>query len=90
MNDDPNLVYSNHGADIDIDGYRFEVQIFRAEHEAEWLLEVVDREGTSHVWDDLFVDDKEAFDAALSTIEQEGAHNFMQNGSNVVPLRPQM
>ncbi len=49
MEDDPNLVYSSHGADIDIDGYRFEVQIFRAEHEAEWLLEVIDEVGTSHV-----------------------------------------
>lgn len=88
MNDDPKLVYSSHCADVAIDDLPFEVQIFRAEHEVEWLLEVVDREGTSHVWDDLFVDDKEAFDAALSTIEQEGAYNFMQNGSNVVPLKP--
>ena len=70
MNDDPCLVYSSHGADIDIDGYRFEVQIIRAEYGAEWLLEVIDEVGTSHVWDETFEDAKEAFDAALQTIEE--------------------
>jgi len=88
MNDDPNLVYSNHGADIDIDGYRFEVQIFRAEHDAEWLLEVIDEVGTSHVWDETFEDDKEAFKVALQTIEEEGVHDFIRGGSNVVQFKP--
>ncbi len=88
MNDDPNLVYSNHGADIDIDGYRFEVQIFRAEHEAEWLLEVIDEVGTSHVWDETFEDDREAFDAAVQTNEEEGVQDFIRGGSNVVQFKP--
>lgn len=88
MNDDPNLVYSNHGADIDIDGYRFEVQIFRAENEAEWLLEVIDEVGTSHVWDETFEDDREAFDAAVQTIEKEGVHDFIRGESNVVQFKP--
>ena len=88
MNDDPNLVYSNHGADIDIDGYRFEVQIFRAEHDAEWLLEVIDEVGTSNVWDEKFEDDEEAFKVAHQTIEEEGVPDFIRGGSNVVPLKP--
>ncbi len=88
MNDDPNLVYSSHGADIDIHGYRFEVQIFRAEHEAEWLLEVIHEVGTTHVWDGTFEDDKEAFKVAVQIIEEEGVPDFIRGGSNVVPLKP--
>ena len=88
MSDDPNLVYSSHGADIDIDGYRFEVQIFRAEHDAEWLLEVIDEVGTSHIWDETFEDDEEAFKVALQTIEEEGVPDFIRGGNKVVPLKP--
>ncbi len=88
MNDDPKLVYSSHCADVAIDGLPFEVQIFRAEHDAEWLLEVIDEVGTSHVWDETFEDDKEAFKVALQTIEEEGVHDFIRGGSNVVPLKP--
>ena len=87
MSDDPNLVYSSHGADIEIDGYRFEVQIFRAQHDAEWLLEVIDEVGTSHVWDETFEDDKEASNMAVQTIEEEGVHDFIRGGSNVVTLK---
>ncbi len=88
MNDDPKLVYSSHCADVAIDDLPFEVQIFRAEHEAEWLLEVIDEVGTSHVWDETFEDDREAFDAAVQTIEEEGVHNFIRGESNVVQFKP--
>lgn len=88
MSNDPNLVYSSHGADTEIDGYRFEVQIFRAEHDAEWMLEVIDEVGTSHVWDETFEDDREAFDVATQTIEEGGVPDSIRGGSNVVPLKP--
>lgn len=88
MNDHPNLAYSSHGADIAIDGYRFEVQIFRAEHETEWLLEVIDEVGASHVWDGTFENDMEAFEAALQTIKQEGVYDFIRSGSNVIQFKP--
>ena len=33
-------------------------------------------------------DDKEAFDAAVQTIEEEGVHDFIRGESNVVQLKP--
>ena len=45
----------------------------------------MDPEGTSHVWDDEFVSDKDALDEALEAIESEGAVAFIR-GNNVVPF----
>jgi len=68
-----------------IDGYPFSIEIYRGETEASWILEVVDHEGASHVWDDQFTSDKDARNAAIEAIEAEGAVAFMR-GDNVVPF----
>ena len=47
---------------------------------------MVDHEGTSHVWDDQFVSDKDARNTAIQAIEAEGAIAFMR-GNNVIPFR---
>jgi hypothetical protein len=47
---------------------------------------VVDDEGTSHVWDDQFVSDKDAHNTAIQAIEAEGAIAFMR-GDNVISFR---
>lgn len=43
--------------------------------------------GTSIVWDDLFEDDRAAFEEAISPIRSEGAIAFANGGSNVVPFK---
>lgn len=48
------------------------------------VLEVVDYEGTSHVWDDLFKSD--ARNAAVEALESEGGIAFMK-GDNLVLFR---
>ena len=85
-NDDPNLVTSGKSQRVSVDGYPFSIQIFRLETEKTWTLEVVDFEGTSHVWDDQFRSDKDARNAAIQAIETEGAITFMR-GNNVIPFR---
>ena len=60
--------------------------IYRLEDEDQWTLEVVDAEGTSHVWNELFDSDREARDTAIRALEQEGPQAFMR-GNNVVPFR---
>ena len=47
---------------------------------------MVDHEGTSHVWDDLFESDKDARNTAIAAIQSEGALAFMR-GDNVIPFR---
>lgn len=88
MKDDdkePNLVNSSKSMRVAIDGYRLSIEIFRLEEEQDWTLEVVDPEGTSHVWDDRFVSDGDARDTALKEIEKNGPLAFMR-GDNVVPF----
>lgn len=84
--DEPALVTSSKSQSVVVDGYRFAIEIHRMENEKSWTLEVVDIEGTSHVWDDTFNSDKDARDAALLAIETDGAVAFMR-GDNVVPFR---
>lgn len=39
--------------------------------EGQWILEVVDEENTSHVWDDRFLTDHEALVEALRALDEE-------------------
>lgn len=84
--DEPNIVTSGKSQRFVIDGYRFSVEIYRLETDTTWILEVVDHEGTSHVWDEQFTSDTDARNAALTEIESLSALAFMR-GDNVVPFR---
>ncbi|MDZ7909057.1 MAG: hypothetical protein U5N10_13080 [Gemmobacter sp.] len=84
--DEPNMVNSGKSQRVIVDGLPFSIEIYRLETDETWTLEVVDHEGTSHVWDDLFEADKDALNAAITAIESEGALAFMR-GDNVIPFR---
>jgi len=90
MEREPNLVISSASQRIIEDGVPFKVDIYKLEGGDGWSLEVVTEDGTSIVWDDLFEDDRAAFEEAISTIRSEGAVAFANggsNGSNVVPCK---
>ena len=80
---DPNLVDSGLSQRTIIEGHEFKIEIYRLEHEPQWSLEVVDEDGTSTVWDDLFDTDQAALDEVLKTIKEEGLSAFRDSG-NVV------
>ena len=86
MNDGPDVVISGKSQDVVVDGYRFSIQIYRLESDKTWTLEVVDQDGTSHVWEEEIKTDREARNIALQEREKEGAVAFMR-GSNVIPFR---
>ena len=86
IDDEPNLVTSGKSQHVIIDGVPFSIEIYRLEKNKTWTLEVVDNEGTSHVWDDQFSSDKDARNAAIQAIKAEGAIAFMR-GDNVIPFR---
>lgn len=83
---EPVIVTSDKSQRFLVDGYPFSIKIYRLETENAWTLEVVDAEGTSHVWDDTFATDKDARNAAIQALESEGAVAFM-HGDNVTHLR---
>ena len=84
--DEPNMVNSGKSQRVIIDGLSFSIEIYRLQTDKNWTLEVVDHEGTSHVWDDQFESDKDARNTALEAIQSEGAPAFMR-GNNVIPFR---
>lgn len=82
---DPNIVDSGLSQRTTVEGIEFKIEIYRLEHEPKWSLEVVDEDGTSTVWDDLFETDQAALDEVLKTIEKEGLSAF-RDSANVVPF----
>ena len=87
MEREPNLIISSASQRIVEDDVLFKVDIYKLEGVDGWSLEVVTADGTSIVWDDLFEDDRAAFEEAITTIRKEGALAFAHGGGNVVPFK---
>jgi len=87
MEREPNLIISSASQRIVEDGVPFKVDIYKLAGGGRWSLEVVTADGTSIVWDDLFDDDRAAFNEAVTTIRKEGAVAFANGGSNIVPFK---
>lgn len=77
MSTEPELIQSPLSQTITRDGHTLQVDIYRLEEEVDWLLEVVNEEGTSHVWDDRFATDQAALDAVHEAIDEEGIAAFL-------------
>ena len=75
--DEFTLIESKLSGFITQDEITIEVCIYRGDAERTWLLEVVDEEGTSIVWDDRFVTDQAALDEVKRAIEIEGMASFL-------------
>lgn len=82
---DPNIVFSGLSRKVRLDDQDYRIEIYRLEHEQLWALEVVDKDGTSTVWDEQFKSDQDALEAVLRAIRDEGAAAFREFG-NVVPF----
>jgi hypothetical protein len=82
---DPNIVISGLSRTTRVDGQDYKIDIYRLETETNWSLEVVDRHGTSTVWDDQFDTDQAALDEVLRAIREEGAAAFQEN-AKVIPF----
>jgi len=81
MNDKIKLVMSSHCGEISRDGMTVEVHIYRSSDQDKWTLKVVDQEGASTVWDDLFATDQAALDEVMRVIDKDGIASFLQDPS---------
>lgn len=52
--------------------HTLQIYIYRGAAEPDWILEIEDEQGTSSVFDERFVTDQAALDAALQAIEADG------------------
>lgn len=62
--------------EIEKDGFKVTIEVYKGD-EGGWILEIVDEEWNSTVWDDLFPSAKEALDAGIKAIEEEGIQAFI-------------
>ena len=61
------------------DGITIEILIYRVESDPVWQLEIVDAEGRSTVWEDLFETEQDALNEAFQTIASEGIASFRRD-----------
>jgi len=83
MEDDYEVQMSPLSQALSSGGKTVQVDIYRAGDEG-WILEVIDEENTSTVWDDPFPTDQAAFTHVKETILAEGIDSLigLGHGSN--------
>ena len=74
---DPEIVMSPLCREITGDGTKIQVDIYHGEDDSGWILEIIDEENASTVWDEPFNTDQEALDAVMEVIEQDGIRSSL-------------
>jgi hypothetical protein len=78
--EEPTIIYSPLQQRIERDGTYVDVQIYRGEKEMAWVLEVVDEDDASTLYEDFFESDQAALDEVLATIQEFGIRVYLENG----------
>lgn len=71
MHQDPEIRMSPLSQAVARDGKSVQIDIYH-DGDQGWILEVIDENNNSTVWDDPFQSDEIALDEALNTIDEEG------------------
>jgi hypothetical protein len=74
----PEIVMSPLCREITVDGTTIQIDIYRGEDDSGWILEVIDEENASTIWDEPFDTDQEALDAVLIVIEKDDIRSFLE------------
>ena len=74
--DEIELVYSKHCQSVTSNGRTVKVEIYSS-GKNDWILEVVDADGNSTVWDDKFENDESAFGEFKRAVEEEGIESVI-------------
>ena len=69
-NDEPDFIESPLSQRVTRNGVTVRVDIY-GDSDNRWILEIVDAENNSHVWDEHFETDQQALDEALRALEEE-------------------
>ena len=88
MNRDPELVRSSYSGPVTRQAITVRLEIYRLEGDRQWVLEVVNQNGTSTVWENLFDTDGAAYEAFEAAVEHEGIGTFLDEvGALTSPTR---
>jgi hypothetical protein len=74
--DEIELIYSKHCQSVTRDGQTIKVEIYSSVKN-DWILEVVDEDNNSTVWDGEFETDDEAFQEFERTLKEEGIESMI-------------
>lgn len=88
---EPNITTSSKAQKVLVEDHSISIEIYKLEGTSGWTLEVINDQGTSIVWDELFGSDDDALAIALETLDEEGLAIFTDNdvpsnGDNVIPF----
>ena len=76
--DDSEFEFSPFTGPVHDDGVTVQLRIYRfASPGEQWQINVVDHEGDTTSWEELFETDREAFEAFLQVMEEEGIRTFL-------------
>ena len=79
MKDEYKIITSRLSRKFTRDGITIEILIYRLESDPAWQLEIVNAEGRSTVWEDLFETEQDALNEAFQTIASEGIASFRRD-----------
>lgn len=82
--DEPEIIESPLSQKVTRDGKTVSVEIYRGEGEEGWILEVVDGEGATTLFEDRFQSDQTALAAAIELIDREGIDVFLDDHSGTI------
>ena len=77
----PEIIMSPLCQEIEMDGTKIQVDIYRGEDKPGWILEVIDEENASTIWDEPFNTDQEALDVVMKVIDEDGIRSFLEGDS---------
>ena len=64
--------------EIEKGGLKVKIEVYKAD-DGGWILEIEDEQWNSTVFDDLYPSAKEALNAGIMAIEEEGIESFIGN-----------
>ena len=74
--EDMELTYSKHCQSVTRNNKTIKVEIYSS-GKNDWILEVVDEDGNSTVWDDQFATDDEAYQEFQHALAEEGIESII-------------
>ncbi|MDV6314846.1 hypothetical protein [Idiomarina sp. HP20-50] len=77
MSEEQQVIQSKHTQEYSDNGKTVEIDIYRSE-ESGWILEIVDQNNNSTLWEDEFEKEEDALAEALDALKEEGIDNFIE------------
>ena len=62
--------------EIERNGLKVKIEVYRGDND-DWILEIVDEQWNSTIWDEAFSNAEEALKTGISAIEEEGIKAFI-------------